>query len=98
MKESELPSNQTYTQVADTTLLSLNIMRSASLWLPQAVGVGWGEKTKDDVELDPPSMRQAIGWSFAMRNIRRMEAGEAEQALLKSTGAESVRDVKVRTR
>ena len=42
-------------------------------------------------------MRQAIGWSFALRNIRRMEAEEAEQALLKSTGAESVRDVKVRT-
>ena len=40
-------------------------------------------------------MRQAIGWSFALRNIRRMEAEEAEQALLKSTGAESVRDVKV---
>ena len=39
-------------------------------------------------------MRQAIGWSFALRNIRRAETEEAGQQLLKSTGAESVRDVK----
>ena len=60
----------------------------------QAKGVGWGEKTQDDIGLDPPAMRQAIGWSFALRNIRRAETEEAGQQLLKSTGAESVRDVK----
>ena len=60
----------------------------------QAKGVGWGERTQDDIGLDPPAMRQAIGWSFALRNIRRAETEEAGQQLLKSTGAESVRDVK----
>ena len=62
-------------------------------WL-QAVGVGWGERLESDTGLDPPSMRQAIAWSFALRNIRRMEAEEAGQQLLRSTGADSVRDVK----
>ena len=62
--------------------------------LSQAVGVGWGEKLENDIDLDPPSMRQAIGWSFALRNIRRMEIEEAGTQLMKSTGAESVRDVK----
>ena len=56
--------------------------------------MGWGERTQDDIGLDPPAMRQAIGWSFALRNIRRAETKEAGQQLLKSTGAESVRDVK----
>lgn len=56
--------------------------------------MGWGEKLEDDIDLDPPSMRQAIAWSFALRNIRKLEAEEARQQLLKSTGAESVRDVK----
>ncbi len=56
--------------------------------------MGWGERTQDDIGLDPPAMRQAIGWSFALRNIRRAETEEAGQQLLKSTGAESVRDVK----
>ena len=60
----------------------------------QAAGVGWGERVADDIGLDPPAMRQAIGWSFALRNIRRAETEEAGQQLLKSTGAESVRDVK----
>ena len=62
-------------------------------WL-QAVGVGWGEKLEDDIDLDPPSMRQAIAWSFALRNIRRMETEEAGQQLLRTSGADSVRDVK----
>ena len=62
-------------------------------WL-QAVGVGWGEKLEDDVDLDPPSMRQAIAWSFALRNIRRAETEEVGERLLRSSGAESVRDVK----
>ena len=60
----------------------------------QAKGVGWGERVADDIGLDPPAMRQAIAWSFALRNIRRAETEEAGQQLLKSTGAESVRDVK----
>ncbi len=44
--------------------------------------------------LDSPTVRQAIGWSFALRNIRRLEAEEAAEQLRRETGAESVRDVK----
>lgn len=58
--------------------------------------MGWGERLEVDVDLDPPSMRQAIAWSFALRNIRRTETEEAGDRLLRSSGADSVRDVKVR--
>lgn len=58
--------------------------------------MGWGEKLEDDIGLDPPSMRQAIAWSFALRNIRRAETEEAGERLLRSSGADSVRDVKAR--
>lgn len=44
--------------------------------------------------LDSPTVRQAIGWSFALRNIRRLEAEEAAEQLRREAGAESVRDVK----
>ncbi|KAK9915278.1 hypothetical protein WJX75_007018 [Coccomyxa subellipsoidea] len=60
--------------------------------------VGWGDGGEADVALDPPTVRQAIGWSFALRNIRRMEAEEAAEQLRRETGAESVRNVKVRVR
>ena len=63
-------------------------------WL-QAEEVGWGERLEVDIDLDPPSMRQAIAWSFALRNIRRTETEEAGERLLRSSGADSVRDVKV---
>ena len=56
--------------------------------------MGWGEKLEDDIDLDPPSMRQAIAWSFALLNIRRMETEEAGQQLLRTSGGDSVRDVK----
>jgi hypothetical protein len=60
----------------------------------QADEVGWGDGGEADVALDPPTVRQAIGWSFALRNIRRMEAEEAAEQLRRETGAESVRNVK----
>ncbi|BDA43750.1 probable chaperone protein DnaJ at C-terminar half [Coccomyxa sp. Obi] len=60
--------------------------------------VGWGDGGEADVALDSPTVRQAIGWSFALRNIRRLEAEEAAEQLRRETGAESVRDVKVRVR
>lgn len=61
----------------------------------QADEVGWGDGGEADVALDPPTVRQAIGWSFALRNIRRLEAEEAAEQLRRETGAEAVRDVKV---
>ena len=62
----------------------------------QAEEVGWGQGGQSDVALDPPTMRQAIGWSFALRNIRRQETEEASEQLRRETGAEAVRDVKAR--
>ncbi len=62
----------------------------------QAEEVGWGQGGQADVALDPPTMRQAIGWSFALRNIRRKEAEEVGEQLRRETGAEAVRDVKAR--
>jgi hypothetical protein len=49
----------------------------------------------EEVPLDPPTMRQAIAWVFALRNIRRMEMDEAADQLRQETGCEAVRDVKV---
>eukprot|EP00884_Botryococcus_braunii_P003386 jgi/Botrbrau1/13048/Bobra.0187s0010.1 len=62
--------------------------------------VGWAsrEEQHEDVELDPPTMRQAIAWGFALRAIRRNEAEEASEALLATSGASSVRDVQVRVK
>ena len=64
--------------------------------LVQAEEVGWGQGGQADVALDPPTMRQAIAWSFALRNIRRQEAEEVGEQLRRETGAEAVRDVKAR--
>ncbi len=64
--------------------------------LGQADEVGWGMGGESDVPLDPPSMRQAVAWSFALRGIRRSEAHEAAEQLRRETGAEAVRDVKAR--
>ena len=61
----------------------------------QAEEVGWGDKGGEDVPLDPPNMRQAIAWSFALRNIRRLETEEAAEELRRETGCEAVKDVKV---
>ena len=62
----------------------------------QADEVGWGDGGEADVALDPPTVRQAIGWSFALRNIRRLETEEAAEQLRRETGAETVRNVKAR--
>ena len=45
--------------------------------------------------LDPAGMRQAIAWELALRNVKRLEAAEAEALLRKETACEAVRDVKV---
>ncbi len=75
---------------------NLSVGHTRCLSRLQAEEVGWGERLEVDIDLDPPSMRQAIAWSFALRNIRRAETEEAGERLLKSSGADSVRDVKAR--
>ena len=32
-----------------------------------------GKGLEEDVEIDPPSVRQAIAWEFALANVRRTE-------------------------
>ncbi len=46
--------------------------------------------------LDAAGMRQAVAWELAVRNVRRLEAGEAEALLRRETACEGVRDVKAR--
>ena len=63
-----------------------------------AIDAGWacGKEVDDDVRLDAAGMRQAIAWELALRNVKRLEAAEAEVLLRRETQCEAVRDVKVR--
>ncbi len=63
-----------------------------------AIDAGWacGKEVDDDVRLDAAGMRQAIAWELALRNVKRLEAAEAEALLRRETQCEAVRDVKVR--
>jgi hypothetical protein len=63
-----------------------------------ALDAGWacGKEVDDDVALDAAGMRQAVAWELAVRNVRRLEAGEAEALLRRETACEGVRDVKAR--
>jgi len=63
-----------------------------------ALDAGWacGKEVDDDVALDAAGMRQAVAWELAVRNVRRLEAGEAEALLRRETACVGVRDVKAR--
>ena len=63
-----------------------------------ALDAGWacGKEVDDDVRLDAAGMRQSIAWELALRNVKRIEAGEAEALLRRETQCEAVRDVRVR--
>ena len=49
------------------------------------------------VAIDPPDMRQSIGWQFARMAMIRQESAEAARLLISETGCRSVRDVQVRS-
>ncbi|KAK9839266.1 hypothetical protein WJX81_004770 [Elliptochloris bilobata] len=79
------------------------LARSRPLTAEEALGrvamdTGWacGKEVDDDVRLDAAGMRQAIAWELALRNVKRLEAAEAEALLRRETQCEAVRDVKVR--
>ena len=63
-----------------------------------ALDAGWacGKEVDDDVRLDAAGMRQSIAWELALRNVKRIEAAEAEALLRRETQCEAVRDVRVR--
>ena len=63
-----------------------------------ALDAGWacGKEVDDDVRLDAAGMRQSIAWELALRNVKRIEASEAEALLRRETQCEAVRDVRVR--
>lgn len=67
-------------------------------WAQVALDAGWacGKEVDDDVRLDVAGMRQSIAWELALRNVKRLEASEAEVLLRRETQCEAVRDVKVR--
>ncbi|KAL3135529.1 hypothetical protein ABBQ38_006008 [Trebouxia sp. C0009 RCD-2024] len=48
------------------------------------------------VSLHPPTVRQAIAWELAMRNIRQSEVADATEVLLKDPRVAEVRDVRLR--
>ena len=66
-------------------------LRNANALMQEvAVGVN-GER----VAVDPPDMRQSIGWQFARMAMVRQESAEATRVLISETGCNSVRDIQV---
>ncbi|KAL0032860.1 hypothetical protein WJX77_003294 [Trebouxia sp. C0004] len=59
----------------------------------QEADVGKGDA---GVSVHPPSMRQAVAWELAFRNIRQSEVADATEKLLKDPQVAGVRDVKLR--
>lgn len=67
-------------------------LRSAGTHMQEAAVGTNGQR----VAIDPPDMRQSIGWQFARMAMIRQESAEAARLLTSETGCRSVKDVQVR--
>ena len=75
----------------NTSTAILNMLFHGGLMQTARVSVRDGEP----VNIDPPVMRQAIAWQFALRSVRKQEKRAAEELLKADSGADDVTDVKV---